>query len=487
MMASKSFVFRFGDMEVREREFTLIKAGEVVPVEPKAFRVLLLLLRNPQKLIAKEELLNAVWGDAAVTENSLTRSIALLRKLLGDDTRSPRYIETVATVGYRFVCKVDVSEEASGILDPTDQRSANGSSVGASAAAEMETDLKRLRRDLDPGLASVSSTSVARAGATEEVRRGRRRVAMLAGAAGLVLLLALAYVLRPAVPPPRMIAIKQITHDGLTKVLAGDLAGIPLFTDGSRVYFSPVYPAQPRILQVSTGGGESMPVPIPFALTVIFGTSPSKSELLLGGPPFGSVASTAALWGMPVLGGQARQIGDLQATDATWSPDGASIYYAQGSDIWVARSDGSQARKILTANGTPSWIRFSPDGRLIRFSVQDLRLNTSALWEAQIDGSQGKRLLSGDAWSNECCGVWTPDGKYFVFQSTRGISSTLWAIREKREWWRKTNTEPVQLTTGEMISASPLASEDGKNLFFVGATRRGELVRFDIQKRSFVP
>src|ERR1700733_5267830 len=177
MMASKSCVFRFGDVEAREREFTLRKAGEILPVEPKAFRVLLLLLRNPEKLIAKEELLNAVWGDAAVTENSLTRSIALLRKMLGDDTRNPRYIETVATVGYRLVCKVEVSEEASGILDPTDQPSANGSSVGAAAAAEMETDLKRLTRDLDPGLASVSSTSVARAGATEEVRRGWRRVA----------------------------------------------------------------------------------------------------------------------------------------------------------------------------------------------------------------------------------------------------------------------------------------------------------------------
>jgi TolB-like protein/Tfp pilus assembly protein PilF len=111
MMGNKSFVFRFAEFEVREREFSVIKAGAVLPVEPKAFRVLLILLRNPQKLITKEELLNAVWGDAAVTENSLTRSIALLRRLLGDESRSPRYIETVPTVGYRFLCLVDVSEE----------------------------------------------------------------------------------------------------------------------------------------------------------------------------------------------------------------------------------------------------------------------------------------------------------------------------------------------------------------------------------------
>lgn len=115
-MGNKSFVFCFGDVEVREREFSLIKAGEALPVEPKAFRVLLLLLRNPQKLITKEELLNAVWGDVAVGDNSLARSIALLRRLLGDDTRNPHYIETVATVGYRLVCLVSVSEEDPGKL-----------------------------------------------------------------------------------------------------------------------------------------------------------------------------------------------------------------------------------------------------------------------------------------------------------------------------------------------------------------------------------
>src|SRR5580658_7884833 len=129
-MAGKSLVFKFGDVEVREREFSLVKAGEVLPVEPKAFRVLLMLLRNPKKLIAKEELLNAVWGDVAVGDNSLARSIALLRRLLGDETRNPRYIETVATVGYRWVCKVEVVEDDSGVLKPT------GETPGNAAAAD---------------------------------------------------------------------------------------------------------------------------------------------------------------------------------------------------------------------------------------------------------------------------------------------------------------------------------------------------------------
>ncbi len=122
MTEHKCFVFAFADVKVREREFCIVKAGEVVPVEPKAFRVLVFLLRNPHRLITKDELLDAVWNDCAVSENSLTRSIALLRRLLGDDTHEPRYIATVPTVGYRFLCDVKAAEDGFGGLDAADLR-----------------------------------------------------------------------------------------------------------------------------------------------------------------------------------------------------------------------------------------------------------------------------------------------------------------------------------------------------------------------------
>ena len=101
MTEHKCLVFSFANVEVREHEFCIVKDDEVLAVEPKAFRVLLVLLRNPHKLIPKDELLDSVWNDCTVSENSLTRSIALLRRLLGDDTHEPRYIATVPTVGYR--------------------------------------------------------------------------------------------------------------------------------------------------------------------------------------------------------------------------------------------------------------------------------------------------------------------------------------------------------------------------------------------------
>src|SRR3954451_10822227 len=134
MIEHKPLVFKFAAFEVREREFCIVKAGEVLPVEPKAFRVLLFLLRNPHRLITKDELLDAVWNDCAVSENSLTRSIALLRRLLGGDTREPRYIATVPTVGYRFVCDVEVVGGVFREIDRADLRHQDNGTGFESAA-----------------------------------------------------------------------------------------------------------------------------------------------------------------------------------------------------------------------------------------------------------------------------------------------------------------------------------------------------------------
>ncbi len=110
MTTTKSLVFLCKGIEIREQEFSIVKQGEVLPVEPRAFRVLLYLLRNPQRLITKGELLQAGWDDVVVTENSLARAILKLRQCLGDDAKSPEYIETVSRIGYRFVASVEILE-----------------------------------------------------------------------------------------------------------------------------------------------------------------------------------------------------------------------------------------------------------------------------------------------------------------------------------------------------------------------------------------
>ena len=106
-------VYRFHQFEVDDGEFRLSEDGTPVQVEPKALRLLVYLIENRNRLVRKQELLDKVWPDAMVTENALTRAVGLLRKALNEDSRVPRYLETVPTVGYRFIAMVTVANEKS--------------------------------------------------------------------------------------------------------------------------------------------------------------------------------------------------------------------------------------------------------------------------------------------------------------------------------------------------------------------------------------
>jgi eukaryotic-like serine/threonine-protein kinase len=101
-------IYRFDQFEVDDREFRLSEDGTPVQVEPKVLRLLVYLIENRNRLVRKQELLDAVWQDAMVTENALTRAIGLLRKALSENSQVPRYIETVPTAGYRFIANVSV-------------------------------------------------------------------------------------------------------------------------------------------------------------------------------------------------------------------------------------------------------------------------------------------------------------------------------------------------------------------------------------------
>src|SRR5437667_9599616 len=102
------------------------------------------------------------------------------------------------------------------------------------------------------------------------------------------------------------------------------------------------------------------------------------------------------------------------AHDVTWSADGHELIYANGHDLYSAKTDGSQPRKLLTASGFPFGTRFSPDGRSIRFTVRDAT-NDISLWEATTDGTGLHQVFPG--WTNPPTvgnGQWTADGAYYI-------------------------------------------------------------------------
>jgi DNA-binding winged helix-turn-helix (wHTH) protein len=100
-------LYLFEDFELHDEDFCLSRAGQRIPLEPKSLRVLLLLVSRAGHLVDKQCLLDTVWAGTIVEENTLVRTVAILRRELEDDRRKPRLIETVPTRGYRFVAPVE--------------------------------------------------------------------------------------------------------------------------------------------------------------------------------------------------------------------------------------------------------------------------------------------------------------------------------------------------------------------------------------------
>src|ERR1700741_4313962 len=103
-------LYRFGEFVLEPRRRMLSRADSPVVLTPKAFDVLLFLVQNPNRLVAKEELLQAVWGDTFGEEGNLKQYVSHLRKALGDNTEDTRLIVTIARKGYQFTADVTVAE-----------------------------------------------------------------------------------------------------------------------------------------------------------------------------------------------------------------------------------------------------------------------------------------------------------------------------------------------------------------------------------------
>jgi DNA-binding winged helix-turn-helix (wHTH) protein/Tfp pilus assembly protein PilF len=106
MEQSRKGLYEFGLFRLDAAERQLLRAGEGVPLTPKAFDLLLALVEQPGHLLEKEALLKAVWPDTFVEENNLTDNISRLRKTLGEGENGQKFIETVPKRGYRFVAEV---------------------------------------------------------------------------------------------------------------------------------------------------------------------------------------------------------------------------------------------------------------------------------------------------------------------------------------------------------------------------------------------
>ena len=101
-------VLRFGPFRTDLSDGSLWRGDEEVRMPPRALALLLYLLERPGRVIAKAELLDAVWKEANVSETSLTEALGIVRQALGDSSHNPEYIQTVHRRGYRFIAPIAV-------------------------------------------------------------------------------------------------------------------------------------------------------------------------------------------------------------------------------------------------------------------------------------------------------------------------------------------------------------------------------------------
>jgi len=347
-------------------------------------------------------------------------------------------------------------------------------------AAKLRDDLKRLKYHTESGrseTASALQSAIDQARTTRHDRR--RRTWAVAGGAALIAIMAITgYLVTRPMARPRVLRTVQLTNTNRPKSC--------IVTDGSRLYF---IEGQSVLAQTSVTGGETFPIPNSLENTGfanVFDISQDGSMLLMNTAR--GTTLDGPLWSVHVVGGSPRRLGNLEGHAGAWSPDGKRIAFGKGNEIFLAKSDGSEPRRISTTAGTSNDLRWSPDGSILRFTVNDPQTNNRSIWQASADGRNLHPLLPG--WNptpNECCGKWTPDGRHFVFQALRDDTANLWALNEHDGLFRPTRHEPVQLTTGPMNVGNPVPSRDGKKLFVQGWRPRGELVRYDFKSGQFAP
>ncbi|MBB5317357.1 winged helix-turn-helix domain-containing protein [Tunturibacter empetritectus] len=463
--------FGFGVYEADLQTGELWRAGRKIKLQSQPFKVLAVLLEKAGEVVTREELQVRVWGTNIVVDfdHSLGTAINKIRDALGDTADNPRFVETLAKRGYRFIASVTVL----------------GGSLATKATESMNLELTAESGSAQVVLQGPPGTS-SQEDELDVMRRRRRGfgfwlwIAMLVPLAVLAGLAGFYYGSRSTGPLPR---IERLTRIGRIAPGVQAMESLPASaTDGLRIYIPVISGGRSVLAQVDvrTGAVENLPLPSEIASATLGDLSPDGSILLLRSHL--SPESEQSLWTVPVGGGSPLRVANVVAHDATWMPDGKSILYATGNQLLVSRPQDGTSSLFAKLPERAFWLRWSPDGKVLRFTLLDPIKHTLGLWEASSDGKSVRPILSN--WtrpSSECCGIWTGDGKYFVFQSDRGGSSDLWRLDGR-------NTgEPKRVTNGPLSFVGPVTSRIGHRIFFLGLETQSLLQRYDAGRHEFVP
>ena len=357
-------------------------------------------------------------------------------------------------------------------------------------ASDIRADLQRLKRDTDSNRseAAISALPSGQMDAAPEKKNARKLWVIGFTVIALAAVSASAYYWSRPLPPPRVLAFRELTNDHNRKD-RNPCGGISaLVTDGPRVFFSE---PTASVMQVSSNGGDSEAISTPFRCFQIFDISSDKAEMLGGAVQSGEQPDPdPPLWIFSLPSGPAHRVGSLKGHAAAWSPDGSQIAYlvwsANETDLYVAGRDGTNTQRVAELEkwfGYVCGIRWSPDGKILRFTVG------GKLWEVSVDGTNLHSIELSLVANRFIHFInWTADGRYFMFAATNleQHKGEIWAFRERKSLFGPAVPNPIELTFGAMSFWYGTPHPSGKQVFAVGGQLRGELLRYDLKSHSLV-
>jgi Tol biopolymer transport system component/DNA-binding winged helix-turn-helix (wHTH) protein len=395
MRDARNFCYRFDDVQVDVQNLRVTVGAEIRPLEPKSFRLLVFLVENPGRALTKDEIMAAVWPGSFVSDNSLARAITQIRKALDDDPKAPRYVETVPTVGYRFVGECTGQD-------------------GMAAGAGREAPVGRPRR-----------------------WRGWRILGIGAGA-GLVAGLGFCVVViegHPRVPYPlHVVSVAKLTG------YPGDEREPAVSPDGSTIAFSWSGAAGNNydIYVVKTGAQEPMRLTTDPAADTFPAWSPDGSQIAF----VRRKGEFAEIILVPPLGGPERVLHQFSRIGAdldfsqhpvlTWSPDGRSIVYSGQSGpgekyrlfLLSVATGAVQVLSTPDANGVgDSSPSFSGDGKFLAFVRYLAPRNGQVMLQALDSGMtpRGDPVAVNASGLDPRSPMWLVDGKQLLFADSAQI------------------------------------------------------------------
>jgi Tol biopolymer transport system component/DNA-binding winged helix-turn-helix (wHTH) protein len=455
--------YEFESFRVDVAERLLLRDGEMVPLTPKAFDTLLILVENGGHVVEKEELMKRLWPDTFVEEANLAHHISLLRKTFDEGANGSKYIQTVPRRGYRFVANVRCVRDDSADISSQEQ-------PGSGEIKEKPVS--------QTGNATTAHTR------TTPLHKHSKRALVLTLTVFVVALAVIAYLFFShqrgfQVRKPLQRELSRLTFD------AGLQTNSTWSPDGRFVAYSSDGSGNYDIWVQQLGGGRPVQVTNSPAHDWQPDWSPDGKNIV-----FRSERGGGGLFIVPVLGGNEIKISSF-GHQPRWSPDGSQILFLSSNPqqqnsfqgLYVVGLDGNPPREILAGfvsgfryRGRIRGVDWHPDGQ--RLSILGVHRELGpGFWTVSLDGGSpikseptaevAEELKAATISFTQFC--WSPSGKQLYFQGVSRDVRNIWRVAVDPQTLRWL-AGPERLTTGAGQDMDIALSRDGKKLAFTAST-----------------